>query len=112
MKAATETQAGASGKTPGHWIFRRNVGGIDRLVRIGAGVTLASVGLFQMSRGHGGVPLAFLGVFVLVMASIGFCPFYVPFGISTARKSRDRGRPARRDDAMNTASPAGHTTDR
>ncbi len=80
----------ATDKTGGRRIFRQNVGGIDRLARIVTGITLASVGLFQMSRGHGGSPLAFLGIFVLVMAGIGFCPFYVPFGISTARKASAR----------------------
>ncbi len=109
---ATDKRADASGKTQRRGIFRRNVGGIDRLVRIAAGITLALLGLFQMSHGYGGGLLTFLGVFVLVMAGIGFCPLYVPFGISTARKPWDRGRFARRDGAVKTASPAGHTSDR
>jgi len=92
MQVAAEKQAGASGTTQGRGIFRRNVGGIDRLVRIGAGITLASVGLIQMSRGHGGGLFALLGIFVLVMAGIGFCPFYAPFGISTARARRQLHR--------------------
>ncbi len=65
--------------------LRRNVGGIDRAVRIAAGVILASRGLFQMIRGDGGELAAILGFFILVMASIGLCPLYIPFGISTAR---------------------------
>ncbi len=87
MEAATEKRAGA-GATQGRGIFRRNVGGIDRLARSVAGITLASAGLLQMSRGQGGSLLALLGTFVLVMAGIGFCPFYVPFGFSTARAPR------------------------
>ncbi len=112
MVAATDKPACDSGKTTGRRIFRRNVGGIDRLIRIGAGLTLASVGMIQMSRGHGGSLLALVGIFVFVMAGIGFCPLYVPFGISTARKAWDRGRLARRGVAENTAPPAGHTPDR
>ena len=109
MEAASEKRAGGSGEMPGRGIFRRNVGGIDRLVRIGAGITLASVGLFQMRRGHGGGLLALLGVFVLVMAGIGFCPFYVPFGISTARKALAHGT---RSVPGTTASTIGRRTDR
>ncbi len=112
MVAATDKGACESGNTPGRRIFQRNVGGIDRIVRVGAGLILASVGLLQMSRGHGGSLLALVGTFVIVMAGIGFCPLYVPFGISTARKAWDRGRLARRDRAVNTAPPAGRTTNR
>ncbi len=112
MEAATEKRADGLNKSQGRRILLRNVGGIDRLVRIVAGVALASLGLFQISRGHGGGLIVLLGTFVLVMASIGFCPLYVPFGISTARKACDCGRLARRDTAVNTARPAGRTTNR
>ncbi len=91
MGAATKKRAGASRLTRWRGIFRRNVGGIDRLARIVAGITLASVGLLQMSWGNGGRLIAFLGIFVLVMACIGFCPLYVPFGFSTAREALARG---------------------
>ncbi|MBZ5496226.1 MAG: DUF2892 domain-containing protein [Acidobacteriia bacterium] len=88
MNGASEKGGGANGKTAGRGIFRRNVGGIDRLVRFGAGIALALVGLFQMSRGRGGGLAAILGIVVLVMAGIGICPLYIPFGISTARARR------------------------
>ncbi len=109
MEAATEKRAAAWDAPRGSRIFRRNVGGIDRLARVVAGITLASVGLLHMSRGSGGGLIAFVGVFVLVMACIGYCPLYVPFGISTARKASARGTPAV---PGTTASSTGRSTNR
>ncbi len=65
--------------------FRRNVGGIDRAIRFAVGAALAAGGLLQLSRGDGGVTEVILGAVILVMAAIGICPLYLPFGISTAR---------------------------
>ena len=54
-----------------------NVGGVDRLVRVVVGVALI-VWAFT-----GGPWWAWIGILPLATAAIGFCPLYVPFGIST-----------------------------
>ncbi len=88
MNKAIEGSAVANGGT----IFRRNVGGIDRVVRVAAGAILFAIGLFRFSRGNSyALELIILGLFVMSMAGIGFCPLYLPFGISTAR-GRQRGK--------------------
>lgn len=82
MNDAIERGAGAHRGT----IFRRNVGGIDRVVRVAVGAILLVIGLvgFSQNTPHS-VGLCLLGLFIITMAGIGFCPLYLPFGISTAR---------------------------
>jgi len=60
----------------------KNVGGIDRVVRIVAGVALLSL-LFLgdgSSRWWGVIGLALLGT-----GLSGWCPAYLPFGIKTCK---------------------------
>jgi hypothetical protein len=57
-----------------------NVGGIDRIVRSAAGIGLIAWAL------TGGPVWAWIGVVPLLTAAIGWCPAYLPFGISTCRK--------------------------
>jgi Protein of unknown function (DUF2892) len=58
----------------------KNVGGIDRMVRIGAGVTLLALA----ATGVVG-PWGYLGVVPLATGLIGWCPAYLPFGISSCK---------------------------
>jgi hypothetical protein len=64
----------------------RNVGRIDRVVRIVLG--LAILGLGVAFRSWWGL----VGLVPLATAAIGWCPAYVPFGISSCSvKARPRG---------------------
>ena len=60
--------------------MKTNVGGIDRIVRGAAGIGLIAWAL------SGGPAWAWIGVVPLATAAIGWCPAYVPFGISTCAK--------------------------
>ncbi len=60
--------------------MKTNVGAIDRVVRGIAGVALIVWAL------TGGPWWAWIGLVPLATAAIGFCPLYVPFGISTCPK--------------------------
>lgn len=57
--------------------MKTNMGGIDRIVRAVAGVALIAWALM------GGPIWAWIGVLPLATAALGWCPLYVPFGIST-----------------------------
>ena len=82
MDQAIERSAGATWRS----IFRRNVGGCDRTIRVVVGAILFMIGLLGFSRGNSyALELRILGFFVMAMAGIGFCPLYLPFGVSTAR---------------------------
>lgn len=54
-----------------------NVGLVDRLIRIGLGVAIGAVGL------HFGSWLGLIGLVPVATALVGWCPAYIPFGIST-----------------------------
>jgi hypothetical protein len=55
-----------------------NVGGIDRIVRIVAGIILIAL-VFVGPQ----TPWGWLGIVPLATGLLGWCPAYVPFGISS-----------------------------
>lgn len=61
----------------------KNIGSTDRIIRIIIGLALLSL-LFIL---NGSVRfLGLIGLIPIITAFIGFCPLYVPFGISTRKK--------------------------
>jgi len=60
--------------------MKTNVGSADRIVRGVAGLGLIAWAL------SGGPTWAWIGVVPLATAALGWCPAYVPFGISTCGK--------------------------
>jgi hypothetical protein len=70
-------------------MFRHNVGGVDRVLRLTWGGILLLAGLFLLtSKITSGVILAVVGVLALLTGILRFCVLYVPFGISTAQPGR------------------------
>ena len=66
-----------------------NVGGIERPIRIGAGLLAIMIGLFAgFSTAVAGAALA-VGVILLLTGAVGFCPLFALLGISTC--SRESG---------------------
>jgi len=57
----------------------KNIGSADRVVRVVVGLAIIAVGLYTRSW-WGAV-----GVVPLFTAAIGWCPAYLPFGITTCR---------------------------
>lgn len=67
-------------------MIRQNMGRLDRALRFGAGVTLILVGLLALGGWKGdaaGLAVVALALVPLATSITGFCPAYVPFGIST-----------------------------
>lgn len=61
----------------------KNVGGIDRILRIVIGLALiASVFIWPMMN-----PWGWIGVVPVATGLIGWCPAYLPFGIKTCKTS-------------------------
>ena len=58
----------------------KNVGGIDRTLRILVGLALMAWGLYAQNW------LGAIGAVLLVTGLVSWCPVYLPFGLST-RKS-------------------------
>ena len=61
--------------------MKTNVGGVDRAVRIIVGVALVGWAIM------GGPIWAWIGVVPILTGAFAWCPLYLPFGISTGRKS-------------------------
>lgn len=64
----------------------KNMGSLDRIIRAlaGAGLVIAAVALTL--AGSALWWLAIPGVVLLLSSGLAFCPMYLPFGISTAKK--------------------------
>lgn len=61
----------------------KNVGGIDRLLRILVGIVLVALAV------TGTVGLwGYIGVVPLLTGAIGWCPAYLPFGLKTCGCNR------------------------
>ena len=76
-----------SWKSIGRNLLRPNVGGLDRAIRMLVGSILLAAGI--LLRIHGvshALTVGIVGLVMLVMSFIRFCPLYVPFGFSTAGK--------------------------
>ncbi len=63
--------------------MKTNVGGIDKILRIGAGVGLVAWALL------GGPAWAWIGVVPLATGLTGFCPAYPLLGMSTCPTKKD-----------------------
>jgi hypothetical protein len=61
--------------------MKANVGGIDRILRIVAGLALIAWALM------GGPMWAWIGVVPLATGLINFCPLYTLIGVNTSGKS-------------------------
>ena len=59
--------------------MQKNVGGIDKALRVIVGIAIIAAGFAYHS--WWGV----VGIVPLITAAIGFCPLYKPFGISTCK---------------------------
>ena len=72
-------------------MFRRNVGGLDRVLRLSLGGILFLGGLVLLTgRTTLGVTFVVVGLLALITGIIRFCGLYIPFGISTSRPGERR----------------------
>jgi hypothetical protein len=62
--------------------MERNVGGIDRVVRVIVGLGLLSLILVLEGSGRW---WGLIGLVPLATAALGWCPAYLPFGIKTCK---------------------------
>jgi uncharacterized membrane protein YhiD involved in acid resistance len=65
----------------------RNVGMLDRVVRVIAGLVLAVVGIGVLGP-IGGYVLALIGVVLILTGLVGFCPLYRLAGHRHGRRPR------------------------
>ncbi len=66
----------------------KNVGPIDRAIRLIIGVSLTILAFVLLGAGSGaigGIIAIAAGAVLLLTAAIGFCPAYLPFKMSTCK---------------------------
>jgi hypothetical protein len=66
-------------------MFKQNVGGIDRVLRIALGIVMAAIGLFVL-KGTVGTVVGIIGLIPLVTGLVGVCPLYLLFKFSTNKQ--------------------------
>jgi len=62
-------------------IMKSNVGGMDKILRIVAGLVLIGLAIAGI-----GTPWTWIGVVPLATGLINFCPLYLMLGTSTCKK--------------------------
>jgi hypothetical protein len=60
--------------------MNKNVGGIDRTVRVVVGVALVALAATETLGAW-----AYVGIVPILTGAIGWCPAYLPFGLSTCK---------------------------
>lgn len=66
--------------------MKKNLGNIDRVVRILFFVVVAILYFTGTITGALGIILGLLGIVLLLTAFVGFCPIYATFKLSTLKK--------------------------
>lgn len=64
-----------------------NLGTTDRIVRVVAGIAILALGWGGFVTGTPGLVLKIAGFVPLATALVGFCPLYLPLGLSTRGKA-------------------------
>jgi hypothetical protein len=60
--------------------MNKNVGNIERAIRLGVGVAILGAGYYYHSM------WGIIGFIPVLTAFLGWCPLYIPLGINTCKK--------------------------
>jgi DUF2892 family protein len=72
--------------------MKKNMGAADRVIRILVAIVIAALYLTSSISGVVAIVLGVVAVVFLATGATGFCPGYVPLGISTRRKRSESVR--------------------
>jgi len=68
--------------------MRKNMGTIDRVIRTMIAIVIGLLYLTGQISGTAAIILGILAIVFLLTSFIGWCPLYVPFGISTKKENK------------------------
>lgn len=68
--------------------MKRNIGTIDKVIRILVAVAIAVLFFTNVITGTLGIVLIAFAAIFLITSLISFCPLYLPFGINTGKKRK------------------------
>ena len=63
--------------------MKKNMGNVDKLIRVIIAVIIAALFFGHVISGALGIILMVLAVIFVLTSLVGHCPLYVPFGFST-----------------------------
>lgn len=66
----------------------RNMGQIDRILRLAAAIVIAGLFFTDRLRGAAAIVLGILAAVFVVTSVVGTCPLYIPFKIDTRGKKK------------------------
>lgn len=66
--------------------MKKNMGTVDKVIRILVALVLAGLYLANVLTGTLGIILLVVAVVFVLTSFISFCPLYLPFGINTGAK--------------------------
>ncbi len=67
--------------------MKQNMGTIDRIIRIVAALAVGALYAMGVISGTIAIVLGVLAVVFIATSFVGFCPLYLPFGLSTRKDS-------------------------
>jgi hypothetical protein len=67
--------------------MKLNMGNIDRSIRIAIAIVIAVLYFAGLITGTVGLILGIVAIVLLITSLMGWCPAYLPFGISTRKSS-------------------------
>jgi fatty acid desaturase len=67
-------------------LVKQNMGRWDRVLRLAAAAVIAVLLILGVLKGTAAVVLAIVAAVFVITTFVGFCPLYVPLGISTKGK--------------------------
>lgn len=72
--------------------MKKNMGTVDRAVRLIVVVIIAALYFTGQISGTAAIILGIIAVAFLVTSIIGWCPAYLPLGLSTKGESKSEGK--------------------
>jgi amino acid transporter len=77
--------------------MHKNMGSFDRIIRLVLAIVLGSLVISQMLTGITGVITSIIAVILIITSLAGFCPAYLPFGISTLKRNKAKQQPQKKN---------------
>ncbi|MCJ7663508.1 MAG: DUF2892 domain-containing protein [Desulfobacterales bacterium] len=70
--------------------MKKNMGTIDRVIRVVLAIIVLVLYLTDNISGTAAIILGIFAVIFFLTSLVGFCPLYVPFNISTKKKTKKK----------------------
>jgi hypothetical protein len=69
--------------------MKKNMGTLDRILRIVLAVVLTTLYFMDVITGAVGITLVVLSAVFVLTSLVSFCPLYLPFGLSTCETKKN-----------------------